>query len=254
MNEYIIKILLLIAGMIGGFLNAMVSSGSAITLPFMIFLGIPPSIANATNRIPCMVGFVSSTINFHRAKLIDWRKVFILSVPLIIGTITGVLLVSKLNDNSVKYILIGALFFSLILALTKFKKLTLKETNKSKPITLLTLLIFLLIGVWAGVIVLDTATFILFALTLNLGIDLLKSNAIKSAVCLIILITSSIIFYVEGQIDWGIGIILSIGSFVGGYLGSKLAISDNSRVWLFRILISVLLLEIITMAFNDIFK
>ena len=221
-----------------------------VTLPFLIYLGIPPGIANATNRIPCLVGFISSTYNFHRAKLIDWRKVFILSIPLVFGTILGVLLVVKLNDNIVKNILIGALFFSLILALTKYKKITVRENQKNKSINWLTFIIFSFIGIWAGILVLDTATFILFALSLHLGIDLLKSNAIKSAVCLIILIVSSMIFYEEGQIDWQAGFLLSIGSFWGGYLGSKLAISESSRVWIFRILISVILFEMMTLVYT----
>jgi len=250
MNKYLIDVLLLIAGLIGGFLNAAVSSGSAIMLPFLIYLGIPPSVANATNRIPCLVGFISSTYNFHRAKLIDWRKVFILSIPLVFGTILGVLLVLKLNDNIVKNILIGALFFSLILALTKYKKITVRENQKNKSINWLTFIIFSFIGIWAGILVLDTATFILFALSLHLGVDLLRSNAIKSAVCLIILIVSSMIFYEEGQIDWQAGFLLSIGSFWGGYLGSKLAISESSRVWIFRILISVILFEMMTLVYT----
>jgi hypothetical protein len=250
MNKLVIEILLLFAGLIGGFLNALVSSGSAIMLPFLIFLGIPPSIANATNRIPCLVGFISSTFNFHRAKLIDWKKVFILSIPLVLGTIIGGLLVVRLNDTTVKNILIVALFFSLILALTKYKKITVRENQKNKSINWLTFIIFSFIGIWAGIIVLDTATFILFALSLHLGIDLLKSNAIKSAVCLIILIVSSLIFFVKGQIDWEAGFLLSIGSFWGGYLGSKLAISESSRIWIFRILISVLLFEMMTLAYN----
>jgi len=250
MNKYLIDVLLLIAGLIGGFLNAAVSSGSAIMLPFLIYLGIPPSVANATNRIPCLVGFISSTYNFHRAKLIDWRKVFILSIPLVFGTILGVLLVLKLNDNIVKNILIGALFFSLILALTKYKRITVRENQKNKSINWLTFIIFSFIGIWAGILVLDTATFILFALSLHLGVDLLRSNAIKSAVCLIILIVSSMIFYEEGQIDWQAGFLLSIGSFWGGYLGSKLAISESSRVWIFRILISVIFFEMMTLVYT----
>ncbi len=250
MNKHVIEILLLFAGLIGGFLNALVSSGSAIMLPFLIFLGIPPSIANATNRIPCLVGFISSTFNFHRAKLIDWKKVFILSIPLVLGTIIGGLFVFRLNDNTVKNILIVALFFSLILALTKYKKITVRENQKNKSINWLTFIIFSFIGIWAGIIVLDTATFILFALSLHLGIDLLKSNAIKSAVCLIILIVSSLIFFVKGQIDWEAGFLLSIGSFWGGYLGSKLAISESSRIWIFRILMSVILFEMMTLVYT----
>jgi uncharacterized membrane protein YfcA len=123
MRNYIIDILLLAAGVFGGFLNALASSGSSITLPFMVYLGIPPSIANATNRIPCLVGFTTSTLNFHKAKLIDWSKVFVLSIPLVCGNVLGVLLVLQLHERYIKYILIGALFLSFVLAFTKLKQI-----------------------------------------------------------------------------------------------------------------------------------
>jgi len=135
---------------------------------------------------------------------------------------------------------------------TKFKKIALKKVGAAKPISWITHILFLIIGIWAGIIVLDTATFILFTLTIHLGVDLLESNAIKSAVCLIILIVASFIFYIEGQIIWSTAILLSIGSYLGGYLGSKLAMSEKSRVWLFRLLISVIIFEIISMLYSNI--
>jgi uncharacterized membrane protein YfcA len=251
MRNYIIDILLLAAGVFGGFLNALASSGSSITLPFMVYLGIPPSIANATNRIPCLVGFTTSTLNFHKAKLIDWSKVFVLSIPLVCGNVLGVLLVLQLHERYIKYILIGALFLSLVLAFTKFKQIVTQEIKNKQPITPITFLLFFLIGIWAGVIVLDTATFILFSLTLHLGIDLIKSNAIKSAVSLILLIVSSLIFIYKGQINWNAAIFLSIGSFFGGYFGSKLAISENSRALIYKALISILVIELITLSFHE---
>jgi uncharacterized membrane protein YfcA len=197
------------------------------------------------------VGFTTSTLNFHKAKLIDWSKVFVLSIPLVCGNVLGVLLVLQLHQRYIKYILIGALFLSLVLAFTKFKQIVTQETKNKQPITPITFLLFFLIGIWAGVIVLDTATFILFSLTLHLGIDLIKSNAIKSAVSLILLIVSSLIFIYKGQINWNAAIFLSIGSFFGGYFGSKLAISENSRALIYKALISILVIELITLSFHE---
>lgn len=253
MSHYLNELLLLAAGGVGGFLNALASSGSSITLPFMVYLGIPPSIANETNRIPCLVGFTTSTLNFHKAKLIDWSKVLVLSIPLLAGNILGVVLALQLNERYIKFILIVALFISLLLAFTKFKQLITQETTNKRPITPITFLLFFLIGIWAGVIVLDTATFILFSLTLHLGIDLVKSNAIKSAVSLILLIVSSLIFIYKGQINWNAAIFLSIGSFFGGYFGSKLAISENSRSLIYKALISILVIELISLSFDGFF-
>ncbi len=127
MNSFLELALLIIAGFIGGFLNTVVSSGSAVTLPILISFGISPNIANATNRIPVFVGFLASTIQFHKQKLIDWKKTITLSIPLVVGTIIGVLFVEDLPGKAVHTIITIALFVSFFLAITKFKKLTIKN-------------------------------------------------------------------------------------------------------------------------------
>jgi plasmid stabilization system protein ParE len=66
--------LLLVCGLLSGLMNTLASSGSAITLPAMIFLGVPPSMANATNRLPILVGSTISVYNFQRSKEIIWSN------------------------------------------------------------------------------------------------------------------------------------------------------------------------------------
>jgi uncharacterized membrane protein YfcA len=63
-----ISLLLVAAGVVCGFLNAAASSGSAITLPLLIALGLPPSVANATNRLPVVVGMALAMLRFQRAR------------------------------------------------------------------------------------------------------------------------------------------------------------------------------------------
>jgi uncharacterized membrane protein YfcA len=67
-------ILFLFCGLLSGLMNTLASSGSAITLPTMVFLGVPPSMANATNRLPILVGSTISVYNFQRSKEIIWSK------------------------------------------------------------------------------------------------------------------------------------------------------------------------------------
>jgi uncharacterized membrane protein YfcA len=246
--------LLLGAGFIGGFLNAVVSSGSAVTLPLLISFGIPPNIANATNRIPVVAGFVASTFQFHKKKLIDWKKTMILAAPLILGTIGSVLFVEDLPENSVKTIIILALCVSFFLAITKYKKLSIKKISTPSKITFVTYLLFVLLGFWGGVIVLDTATFILFSLMLHLGIDLIEANAIKSALCLIFSFVSLCLFYFNGDINWFYGGCLAVGSFGGGYVGSKFATSEKSRKWVFKFLITTLTFEILLLVYKSFIK
>jgi uncharacterized membrane protein YfcA len=242
--------LLLALGFLGGFLNAAASSGSAITLPALLYLGIPPSIANATNRIPVVIGFIASTYNFHKAKLINWKRTLLLATSIGIGAIMGVFFAEKLNNNSIKWIIDLALVVSFTLAITKFKKLTFKRDKPLGKITPFTHLFFLFTGVWGGLIVLDTATFILFILTLNLSMDIIEANAMKSALCLILSLISLIIFGFSGEINWIAGLTISVGSLLGGYFGSKFAISEKSRIWIFRLLISAIGLELLSMTYK----
>src|SRR5207245_990038 len=120
------------AGLVSGFVNTLASSGSAVTLPLMIFRGLPATVANGTNRVP-----------------------------------------------------------------------------------LLTAAVFVPIGVWAGFIVLDSATYMLLGLVVVVGYDLIRANAIKSLFLLWISLASLLVFYVEGEVDWRIGVWLSAGSILG---------------------------------------
>lgn len=251
MEEYWGYLLLVLAGFIGGFLNTVVSSGSAVTLPALISFGLLPNIANATNRVPVFVGFLVSTYQFHKKKLIDWKKTFNLLIPLIVGTVIGVLFVKDLPGEYVKRIIIIALFVSLALAIYKFKNLTVKKVIRTHKITIVTYLLFCLLGLWGGVIVLDTATFILFSLMLHLGVDFIEANAMKSALCLIFSFVSLLLFAFNGDVNWFLGGCLAIGSFLGGYVGSNFATKESSRFWAFALLILLLSIEILLLIYKS---
>ncbi|MFM2228199.1 MAG: hypothetical protein RL664_1542 [Bacteroidota bacterium] len=113
----------------GGFLNTVSSSGSAVTLPSLISFGLSPNIANAANRIHVFVEFLVSTYQFHKKKLIDWKKTLTLSIPLIVGTILRVLLIEHLPTGYVNTLIILALFVSFSLAIYNFKISQLKKSS-----------------------------------------------------------------------------------------------------------------------------
>jgi uncharacterized membrane protein YfcA len=251
MSDYWGYLLLVLAGFAGGFLNTVVSSGSAVTLPALISFGLLPNIANATNRIPVFVGFLASTYQFHSKNLINWKKTLTLSIPLIVGTIIGVLIVEDLPVIYVNTIIIIALLVSFSLAIYKFKHLTIKKVSSHSKITIVTYLLFCLLGLWGGIIVLDTATFILLSLLLHLGIDFIEANAMKSALCLIFSFVSLCLFAFNGHVNWFFGGCLAVGSFLGGYVGSKFASMETSRVWAFAILITLLSIEIILLIYKS---
>jgi hypothetical protein len=82
-----VEIAVIIAAVvISGFINTLASSGSAVTLPLMILIGLPATVANGTNRLPILAGAIAALITFHRAGVIDWRNGLLLSIPVVAGT------------------------------------------------------------------------------------------------------------------------------------------------------------------------
>jgi len=99
MDESVQLLLYLGAGLCSGFLNTIASAGSALTLPLMIFLGLPANIANGTNRVQIAVGRITSIVSFQRSKAIDWRNALILSLPCSLGAILGASLATVLQSK-----------------------------------------------------------------------------------------------------------------------------------------------------------
>jgi uncharacterized membrane protein YfcA len=91
-------------------------------------------------------------------------------------------------------------------------------------------------------------------LILACGFDLTKENPIKNFLLVIISLVSLLIYAYNGLINWQIGLVLSIGSFFGGYWGSKMAHLENVKKWVYRILIGIITFEIITLVIKLFFR
>jgi len=246
-------IILLLAGFLGGLLNTVASSGSAVTLPLMIFIGLAPQVANATNRVALLTGFIIATYKYHKAGLVDWKRSFQLAPIIIIGTIIGALFVNHLPNTQVKHLLSFALVVSITLIILKPN--TFKDINPAttiKPISFAVVCTTFLIGIWGGLIVLDIGTFMLIAFSLQQGMNLQQANVQKAIQMLFIAVTSLIIFQTDSKVDWMAALYLSIGSIVGSYLGSKFTINPNLKKWIYRFLVIIIGLEIIKLLFDEI--
>jgi uncharacterized membrane protein YfcA len=203
--------------------------------------------ANATNRLPILVGSTISVYNFQRSKEIIWSKTLLISIPLFFGVIVGTLWTKFIDATKIQWILLIAMIFSLMLIVTNSRKMLKGRSLIKTNISIKNYIVFFLIGIWAGVIVLDSAILILFELILGCGFDLSKANPIKNFFLIIISFVSLLIFAFNGLINWEIGLIMSVGSFLGGYWGSKIAHLEYVKKWIYRILIGIIVFEIITL-------
>jgi uncharacterized membrane protein YfcA len=243
---------LLVAGIALGLLNTVSSSGSAVSLPLLLALGYPAAIANATNRVPVVAGFAMALLRFQRAGAIPWR----LSLQLLPAMLVGALLGTGLSLMASMMELLGAIQFALVAVLALLLINPQRWLNRA-PIDLKTVkvdwrlqVLFVGIGIWAGFIVLDTATYILLSLVLLAGVSLVQANGVKIVLMGAASLLSVIFFVANGDVNWSAALPLSIGSVAGSVLGSRLALGPRAQQWIYRLLIVTISAELVAMAFQ----
>jgi len=81
MEDWIPYAILFLAGGVAGVLNVVAAGGSFLTLPLLIFLGLPASVANGTNRVAILLQNIGAVWGFHRYGVLDWRAILWAAIP-----------------------------------------------------------------------------------------------------------------------------------------------------------------------------
>lgn len=222
-------IALLVAGLLVGFINTMAGGGSIISLSLLMFLGLPANVANATNRIGVLFQNVITVGHYTQKKVIDYKKGIWLVIPAILGSTIGAFIAVDLNKEIIEKVIGGIMILMMGFILVNPNRWiheNLERINK-KP-TILQILIFFLIGLYGGFIQLGVGYFLIAGLVLNAGYDLVKANALKVLIILAYTPIAIIIFQLNGHINWGYGLTLGVGTMIGGYIASRMAIKKGA--------------------------
>lgn len=224
--------LLLIAfvGLVAGAINTVAGGGTLITLPVMIVLGLPPHVANGTNRIGVVVQSAVASWQFHKEKALDLRLAVRLILPACIGAILGANLSLDLDEavfkKLVAVLMILVLTVMLVRELPTFKRRRAERDEDARPTPLwIQISVFAAIGFYGGFLQAGVGFFLLAGLNLVSDLDLVKANAIKVMLVFAYTALAIPVFVWHGQIDWLAGGALAAGSMLGGWLGTKMTVS-----------------------------
>ncbi len=235
-------IVIVIAGIFVGFINTLSGGGSVISLSLLILLGLPAGIANGTNRISIFFQTLSSVGNFTRQKMFDNLRPVYLAIPATIGAILGAVLAVDVNSRVIEIamavsmvLMLGFLFYK------PDKWLKEKPARLLQPLKWWQFLIFFLVGFYGGFIQVGVGYFLLMALVLGVGYDLVKANAVKNLIVFFYAIFALLVFIIDGKVNYLYGFILSAGSMIGALIASHLAVKKGAGFIRAVILVSVLL-------------
>ncbi|SHE75888.1 hypothetical protein SAMN02745164_01076 [Marinitoga hydrogenitolerans DSM 16785] len=240
-------ILVFFAGLFSGFLNVIAGGGSLITLPVLNLLGLPINIANGTNRIGIIFQNITATTKFRKNDVLDLKRAAFLAIPSTLGAIVGANIVVNIDKALLKSI-VGIILIIMSIFLVWKPDIWTKE-RKVKKNNILSFVVFFLIGIYGGFIQAGVGFFLMSALVLLEGYDLVKTNAVKVFLVLIYTLFAFAIFAYNKQVNYLAGLVLALGSISGGYLGSSFSIKKGSK-WIQRILFVILIIIGIYYIFN----
>lgn len=241
MDPYVWQLpVLFVVGTVAGILNVLAGGGSLLTLPLLIFMGLPGAMANGTNRVAIFAQNVFAIGSFRKRGVFPVKLALLCTLPALAGSWFGANLAVSMDDLLFKRVLalvmIGVMIFT---ALDPMKKLRLEERPMTRTRGAVLLLSFFFVGIYGGFVQAGVGFIIITALLVH-GLDLVRINAIKVIVVFFYTFIALGVFIFHGQIDWGLGIALAAGNSLGGWIGPKLAVAKGHD-WIKRVVTATVL-------------
>lgn len=223
-------LLLFGAGLVAGTLNVVAGGGSFLTLPILILMGLPPTMANGTNRIGILVQNISAVWGFRRHGLIDRAWLPQAALPATIGAIGGTLIALWIDDRSFQRILA---FLMVALTLWTVWDPLRRRRNAAGGRAVqggqaLVAFGFFVAGLYGGFVQAGVG-FLLLAVATLAGYDLVRGNALKVFCVLAFTPISLGLFVWNGQVALLPGLALAAGMMLGAWIGVRLTVLHGHR-------------------------
>ncbi len=230
------RLLLIIAGLAAGGVNAIAGGGSLITFPSLIASGLPTLAANVTNSISVFPGYLSSVAGSRADLAGQGRRVRAVLPASVLGSAAGCALLlltpARAFELSVPFLVLGAAtvlaFQQRLRALVARPRLNSAAGAARSPITLQ--VVIFLGAVYGGYFGAALGVMYVAALGLILDEPLNRINALKNVLSTAVGLVTVVIFAIFGPVKLGAALTLAPATIIGGYVGAKLARRLSARV------------------------
>lgn len=214
-------------GFLAGVINTLAGGGSMLTVPLLVLMGLPGTLANGTNRVGILIQSGVASWGFWAQGVDELRGSVPVIVPVTAGAVLGAAYASQLPDAAFERAF-GVVMLLLLVPTVRGVTGAANPSRSPAPAWLRALLFFG-IGVYGGVFQAGVGLFLVAALSFG-GVDLVRANAIKVLVNLCFTLLAVPIFVLAGQVAWPEALTLGVGFAAGGALGSRLAVRGGERL------------------------
>jgi uncharacterized membrane protein YfcA len=220
-------VLVALAALAAGAINALAGGGTLITFPMLVAVGVPAVAANITNTVALCPGYFGGTLaQWNDLRGQKNRLWLIVPAGIAGGVLGGFLLLQtgeKLFKDLVPYLILLA---SGLLAIQDPVRAWLMRHMGEHHETWLEKLTWLPVGlasIYGGYFGAGLSVIVLSALGLTLEDTLTRLNALKQAIAFSVNVAAAIFFLFSGQVVWSAALVMAVGALIGGTLGGKLA-------------------------------
>ena len=245
MNESLYYLILFSVGFVASIVNTLAGGGSLLTLPVLIFLGLPSNVANGTNRILILINSIVGTAGYKSKGVSTYPFNIYLGISALFGALIGAEIAIGIKAEIFNRILsIVMIIFGLIILLRRnydIEKITERVTGRYFWISVIA---FFFIGIYGGFINAGIGIVIVIFLNSINRMTLIRANATKVALISIYTIGALVLFAINEKVDWVAGLWMAGGSLFGAWWSSRWSVKKGDNVIKIAMLIMVSVMSV----------
>ncbi|WP_088341036.1 sulfite exporter TauE/SafE family protein [Robiginitalea sediminis] len=220
--------LLVVVGFVVGFINTVAGGASLISLPVLIFLGLPPAVANGTNRVAIVLQTATAVAGFRSKGVSTFPFNVYLGISALLGSLIGASIAVDIKGETFNRIL--AIIMVAVVVLIVFKpRINVAELQERITGKYLWIgcVAFFFVGIYGGFINAGIGFVIILFLHYVNRMNLVRVNATKVAVVFIYTLAALAVFIWNDKVIWQVGLVLAVGNMLGAWFSSRISVKKG---------------------------
>lgn len=220
--------LLFLAGLTGGFIDAIAGGGGLVTVPALVAAGLPPQVALGTNKLQSAVGTFIAVARYWKAGMLHVRGLFVAALAAFAASLVGAWTVSVMNPDLLKQLIPWLLAVVAVYTVIN-RRFGLTTGKERMPPLLFAILAGLALGFYDGFFGPGTGSFWTVAVVTLLGLELRAATGYTKAANLASNVGALLVFLAHGSVNLAAGLAMIAGQLVGARLGAGLVVRKGAE-------------------------
>ena len=224
-----VLVVLFAVSLVAGCIDAIAGGGGLLTLPALLWAGLPPAMALGTNKLQSTAGSLSASLHFVREKAVNFRRFWPAFAAALLGGALGALAVQQIDPGFLRKV-IPWLLIAIAVYMLLAKKVGQVQRHQRITIPVFAATVGFGVGFYDGFFGPGTGTFFALACVGLLGLTLPVATAHSKVLNLASNLASLALFVIGGKVLWLPGLTMAVGQFIGAQVGARLVFKGGAQL------------------------